>query len=139
VAFTVPAVTPGYYNLTLTPNGGAVSNALPLTVLSGPQVPVTFTVNNVTLQSGASVYLTGNVFELGSNAQNTATAVGPLLAVNDTSTTSFFIDASVPAGATIQFSFFQALSDGTVVASDSGTPQSYTVPTSGVGSVSVNW
>ena len=139
VVFTVPAVTPGPYNLTITPSGGTVSNALPLTVLSGPQVPVTFTVNNVTLQSGASVYLTGNVFELGSNAQNTATAVGPLLAVQDTSTTSFFIDASVPAGATIQFSFFQALSDGTVVASDSGSPQSYTVPTTGVGSVSVNW
>jgi len=108
-------------------------------VLSGPQIPVTFTVNNVTLQAGASVYLTGNVFELGNSAQNIATAVGPLLAVQDTSTTSFFIDASLPAGATIQFSFFQALSNGDVVESDNGTPQSYTVPTSGVGSVSVNW
>jgi len=91
----------------------------------------------VSLPSGASVYLTGNVFELGNNAQNTATAVGPLLAVQDTSTTSFFINASLPAGATIQFSFFQALSDGTIV--PESTSHSYAVPASGVGNVSVNW
>jgi hypothetical protein len=137
VTFAVPAVTPGNYNLTVTPSGGTTSNAIPLSVLSGPQIPVTFTVNNVSLQSGASVYLTGNVFELGNSAASTSTAVGPLLAVQGSSTPSFFIDASVPAGSPIQFSFFQALPDGTVV--PEGSTHSYTVPTSGVGSISVDW
>jgi len=138
VTFSVPSITPGIYNLSVTPSGGTPSNALPLTVLSGPQIPVTFTVNGVSLQSGASVYVTGNVFELGNNASNTSTVVGPLLPAQGTSSTSFFIDASLPAGMPIQFSFFQALSDGTVVQSE-GSPHSYTVPSGGVGAVSVNW
>jgi len=138
VTFMVPAVTANTYNLTVTPSGGTASNGLPITVLNGPQIPVTFTVNNVPPQSDASVYLTGNVFELGNNTQTTAAAVGPLLAVQDTSTTSFFIDASLPAGTMIQFSFFQALSDGTIVP-ETNSPPPYTVPPSGVGSVTVNW
>jgi len=136
VTFVVPSVQPGSYNVSVQASGGATSNALPLTVLTGGQVPVTFTVNNVSLPAGASLYVTGNVFELGNNVQSASSAVGPLLAV-PASTTSWFIDASVPAGAQIQFTFFQVLSDGTIV--PEGISHSYGVPSSGVGNISVSW
>ncbi|MGO9088461.1 MAG: alpha-amylase family glycosyl hydrolase [Candidatus Sulfotelmatobacter sp.] len=136
VTFTVPPVSPGPYNVTVMPSGGTASNALPLTVLTGPQIPVTFTVNTVPLASGASVYLTGNLFELGNGVQNASSAVGPLLAVPGTSS-SFFINASLPAGAQIQFTFFQVLPDNSTVSEN--TNHSYTGPTSGVGNVSVTW
>jgi glycosidase len=136
VTFVVPSVQPGSYNVSVQASGGATSNALPLTVLTGGQVPVTFTVNNVSLPAGASLYVTGNVFELGNDVQSASSAVGPLLAV-PASTTSWFIDASVPAGAQIQFTFFQVLSDGTIV--PEGISHSYGVPSSGVGNISVSW
>jgi glycosidase len=136
VTFVVPSVQPGNYNVTVQTSGGSTSNAQPLTVLTGSQVPVTFTVNNVSLPAGASVYVIGNVFELGENVQSASSAVGPLLAV-PASTTSWFIDASVPAGAQIQFTFFQVLSDGTIV--PEGASHSYSVPTTGVGNISVSW
>jgi len=136
VTFVVPSVPAGNYSVAVQASGGSTSNALPLTVLTANQVPVTFTVNNVSLPAGAAIYLTGNVMELGSNAQTANSAVGPLLAV-PASTTSWFIDASVPAGAQIQFTFFQVLSDGTIV--PEGTSHSYSIPATGVGSVSVNW
>lgn len=135
--FTVPSITPGIYNVTITASGGATpSNPFPLNVLTGPQIPVTFTVDNVPLSAGASVYLTGNVFELGNNTLTAAAAVGPLLAVPGSSN-SFFIDASVPLGAQIQFTFFQVLPDGSEVSEPSSHP--YTVPITGVGSIEVSW
>ncbi len=135
VTFTVPTVPPANYNVTVQTNGG-ISNALPIVVLTGNEIPVTFTVNNVTPPAGASVYLTGNVLELGNNVQSATSAVGPLLAV-PTSSSASFINTSVPAGAQIQFTFFQVLSDGTIVGE--GATHSYSVPSSGVGSVSVTW
>ena len=136
VTFTVPSVQPGTYNIAVQANGGATSNSLPFVVLTGKQVPVTFTVNNVPLTVGASVYVTGNVLELGNNAQSASSAVGPLLLVPGASS-SWFIDASAPAGAQIQFAFFQVLPDGSIV--PEGIFHSYGVPSSGVGSISVTW
>jgi glycosidase len=136
VTFTVPSVQPGNYNITVQTNGGAVSSALPFTALTGTEIPVTFTVNNVSPPAGASVYLTGNILELGNNVQSANSATGPLLA-SPGATSSWFINASVPAGAQLQFTFFQVLSDGSIVSE--GTSHSYSVPTSGVGSVSVGW
>jgi len=137
VTFVVPAVPPGNYNITVQANGGT-SNALPFTVLTGNEIPVTFTVNTVTPPAGASVYLTGNILELGNNATSASAAVGPLLAVPNTGNASWFINASVPAGQQIQFTFFEVLSDGTIVP-DPTPPYPYTVPTSGVGNISVTW
>jgi len=127
VTFTVPSVPPGNYNITVETNGGAVSNALPFTALTGVEIPVTFTVNNVSPPAGAAVYLTGNILELGNNVQSTNSATGPLLA-SPTTTSSWFINASLPAGAQIQFTFFQVLTDGSVVSE--ATSHSYVVPTS---------
>lgn len=136
VNFTVPPVSPGNYNLTVQADGGASSNALPMTVLTGNEIPVTFTVNNVSLPAGASVYLSGNDLELGNNVQTPTLATGPLLAVPGAAS-SWFINTAVPAGTQIQFTFFQMLADSTIV--PEGITHSYTVPTSGVGSIAVNW
>jgi len=136
VTFVVPSVQPGNYNLTVQANGGGTSNALPLTVLTGNEIPVTFTVNSVSLPAGASVYLTGNDLELGNNVQSPTSATGPLLAVPGAAS-SWFINTALPGGAQIQFTFFQMLADGTIV--PEGITHSYTVPSSGVGSIAVNW
>ncbi|MGA8539562.1 MAG: alpha-amylase family glycosyl hydrolase [Terriglobales bacterium] len=134
--FVVPSVPPGNYNITVQSNGGVTSNPLPFVVLTGKEIPVTFTIDNVPLSTGASVYLTGNILELGNNVQSATSAVGPLLAVPG-SNTSWFINASVPAGQQVQFTFFQVLSNSSIVSE--GTLHSYSIPNSGVGSVSVSW
>jgi len=140
VSLTVPPVAPGSYQVQLVTSSGAKANTLPFTVLTGPLIPVTFTVNSVPVFSaGSTLYLTGNVVELGAGVVNTDAAIGPLLQPpNSNPATSWFIDASVPAGGTIQFQFAIIASDGTVTM-EPGAPHPYTVPTSGVGSISVNW
>jgi hypothetical protein len=45
---------------------------------------------------------------------------------------------SAPAGAQIQFKFIKIASNGTVTW-ENGSNHTYTVPTSGVGFVNVNW
>lgn len=136
VTFTVPAVsTPGTYNVQLTTKSGANANKVPFTVLTGRLIPVTFTVNNVPQVFSGGVYLTGNIVELGSGVLTTDAAVGPLLTSNPP---NWFIDASLPAGATIQFQFAIIDSAGNVTM-EAGLPHSYKVPTSGVGSVTVIW
>jgi len=136
VTFSVPTVAPGTYQVQLIASSNANANTVPFTVLTGPLIPVTFTVNNVpALAAGSALYLTGKVVELGSGVVTTDAAVGPLLSPTPP---SYFIDASVPAGVTIQFQFAIIASDGTVTMEPSA-PHSYTVPTSGVGSIPVNW
>jgi glycosidase len=134
VTFTVPGVTPGNYNVQLVTNSGAAT--VPFTVLTGPLIPVTFTVNGApTAAPGEAIFLTGNVVELGGGATTRDAAVGPMLSPNPP---TWFIDASVPAGTPIQFKFAKIAANGTVTASENGS-HSYTVPTSGVGSVTVSW
>ncbi len=136
VTFPVPGVTPGSYNVQLTTNSGATSNTVSFTVLTGPLIPVTFTVNNApSTAAGEAIFLTGNVVELGANSTTLDAAVGPMLAPNPP---TWFIDASVPAGITIQFLFAKIAANGTVTM-EPGPVHTYTVPSSGVGSVTVNW
>ena len=89
--------------------------------------------NNVPQVFSGGVFLTDNVVELGSGVVTPDAAVGPLLTTNPP---NWFIDASVPAGATIQFQFAIIDSAGNVTM-EAGLPHSYKVPTSGVGSVTV--
>ena len=136
VTFTIPRVTAGPYNVQLVTSGGAASNTIPFTVLTGPQIPATFTVNNApATATGEAIFLTGNVVELGGGATTRDAAVGPMLAPNPP---SWLIDASVPAGATIQFRFVKIAADGTVTP-ENGAPHFYLVPNNGVGSVTVSW
>jgi cyclomaltodextrin glucanotransferase len=51
---------------------------------------------------------------------------------------TWFINASMPAGLTIQFKFIKIASNGTMTW-EGGLNHTYTVPTSGTGFVTVNW
>ncbi len=136
ITFTAPRVTPGRYSIQVVTSGGAMSNLAPFTVLTGPLVPTTFTVNNAPpTAAGEAVFLTGDVLELGAGATTRDAAVGPMLAPNPP---TWLIDASVPAGATIQFRLVKIAADGTVTP-ENGAAHSFIVPSGGVGSVTVNW
>jgi hypothetical protein len=105
-------------------------------VLSGPQVAVTFTVDNAhSTNTGDYVYLTGSVPELGAWTTNTATNIGPLVCPNYP---QWYGMASVPANTNVQFKFIDEQSGGGVIW-ENGSNHSYTTPSSGDGSVEVSW
>lgn len=133
---TVPAgVTAGTASVTVTTGGGA-SNGYDVNVLSGAQVPVTFTVNNASpTSSGDNIYLSGSVSELGSWSSSRSVAIGPMFTPDYP---NWFTTASVPACTTVQFKFVKITSGG-VSTWEGGTNHSYTTPCSGTGSVTVNW
>jgi glycosidase len=136
IVATVPAVAGGSYNVTVTSGGGSVSNGIQFTVLTAKLIPVTFTVFNASpTVTGDYIFLTGNTIELGNWATTWDGAVGPMLAPNYP---TWFLNASVPAGQTIQFKFIKIASGGAVTW-EAGANHTYTVPTSGTGFVNVNW
>jgi hypothetical protein len=97
---------------------------------------VTFTVNNAASTSvGDYIFLSGSTVELGNWGTTFDTAVGPML---DPNYPNWFLNVSLPAGQTIQFKFLKITSSGSVTW-EGGSNHTYTVPTSGVGSVNVNW
>ena len=139
VTFTVPSVANGVYNVQLKNSSGTAANTIQFTVLAAKLIPVTFTVDNATpTNTGDYIFLTGNTVELGNWGQPTPTfdnTVGPLLCPNYP---NWFLNVSVPAGQQIQFKFVKIAANGTVTW-ENGSNHSYTVPTSGVGSVTVTW
>ncbi|WP_052343765.1 alpha-amylase family glycosyl hydrolase [Kallotenue papyrolyticum] len=135
IVVTVPSVAAGTTPVTVT-TGGGTSNAYNVMLLSGAQVPVTFTVTNASPTAyGDNIYLTGNVYELGNWSTNPGVALGPMLAPNYP---TWFITASVPACTTIQFKFIKIAANGTVTW-ENGANHTYTTPCSGTGSVTVGW
>lgn len=136
VTFTVPSVTNGVYQVQLKNSSGTAANTIQFTVLTARLIPVTFTVNNATPTSvGDSIFLTGNTVELGNWSTTWDGAVGPMLPPNYP---NWFINASMPAGVTIQFKFIKIAAGGSVTW-EAGANHTYTVPTSGTGFVTVNW
>ncbi len=136
IVATVPTVTNGNYNVTVTNSTAQVSNGIQFTVLTAKLIPVTFTVFNASpTQTGDYIFLTGNTVELGNWSTTWDGAFGPMLTPNYP---NWFINASVPAGQTIQFKFIKIAANGTVTW-EAGANHSYTVPTSGTGFVNVNW
>ena len=136
IVVNTPSVTNGNYNVTVTNSGGTVSNGIQYSVLTAKLIPVTFTVNNATpTQVGDYIFLTGNTVELGNWSTTWDGAVGPMLTPNYP---NWFLNASVPAGQTIQFKFIKIAADGSVTW-EAGSNHTYTVPTSGTGFVNVNW
>jgi len=136
VVANVPAVAGGNYNVTVTNAANQVSNGIQFTALTARLIPVTFTVYNAApTQVGDHIFLTGNTVELGNWATTYDGAVGPMLAPNYP---NWFINASVPAGQTIQFKFIRVAANGAVTW-EAGANHTYTVPTSGTGFVNVNW
>jgi hypothetical protein len=136
IVVTVPSVSNGNYNVTVTDSTGHVSNSVPFTVLAAKLIPVTFTVNNaIPTAWGDYIFLTGNTVELGNWNTTWDGAVGPMLAPNYP---NWFLNVSVPAGQTIQFKFIKIAPNGTVTW-EGGSNHSYAVPTSGTGFVNVGW
>jgi glycosidase len=139
VIFAVPSVANGVYTVQLKNSSGTAANTIQFTVLAAQLIPVTFTVNNATpTNTGDYIFLVGNTIELGNWGSPTPTfdnSVGPLL---DPNYPTWFLNVSVPAGQTIQFKFVDIAANGTVTW-ENGSNHSYTVPTTGVGSVTVNW
>jgi glycosidase len=136
VTFTVPSVTNGVYTAQLKTSGGVAANTIQFTVLTAQLIPVTFTVNNATpTNTGDYIFLTGSTVELGNWGTSFDTAIGPML---DPNYPNWFLNASMPAGANIQFKFIKIASDGTVTW-ENGSNHTYTVPTTGTANVTVSW
>jgi hypothetical protein len=136
VTFKVPSVTNGVYSVTLKNSSGTAANTIQFTVLTAQLIPVTFTVNNATpTNTGDYIFLTGNTVELGDWGTTFNTAIGPML---DPNYPDWFLNVSVPAGTQIQFKFIDIQANGNVIW-ENGSDHTYTVPTSGVGYVNVNW
>ncbi len=136
VTFTVPSVANGVYQAQLKNSGGTAANTIQFTVLTAKLIPVTFTVNNATPTSvGDYIFLTGSTIELGNWSTTWDGAFGPMLCPNYP---NWFINASVPAGTAIQFKFIKIAANGAVTW-EAGSNHTYTVPSSGTGSVTVNW
>ncbi len=136
VTFTVPSVANGIYQAQLKNNAGTAANTIQFTVLTAQLIPVTFTVNNATpTSSGDYIFLTGSSIELGNWGTTFDTAVGPML---DPNYPNWFLNASLPAGATVQFKFIKIAANGTVTW-ENGSNHQYTVPTTGTGFVTVSW
>ena len=136
IVVTTPPVPNGNYKVTVTNSGGQVSNDIQYTVLTAKLIPVVFTVNNATpTQVGDYIFLSGNTVELGNWSTTWDGAVGPMLAPNYP---NWFVVAGMPAGQTIQFKFIKITSAGAVTW-EAGANHTYTVPTTGTGSVNVNW
>jgi len=134
--FTVPNVTNGVYSVTLKNTAGTASNTIQFTVLTAKLIPVTFTVSNATpTNTGDYIFLTGNTIETGNWGATWDTAIGPML---DPNYPAWFLNVSVPAGTQIQFKFIKIAANGTVTW-ENGSNHTYTVPSSGEGSVNVNW
>lgn len=115
---------------------GGTSNGYTISLLTAPQIPVTFTVNNAPSTSfGDGIYLVGNVAELGNWNATKAAAVGSLFTPNYP---NWFGVASVPACTTVQYKFVKITSSGAVTY-EGGSNHSFTVPCSGTSSVTVNW
>src|SRR5205807_3404277 len=103
VTFTTPSVTNGVYQVQLKNSSGTAANTIPFTVLTGHLIPVTFTVNNATPTNvGDYIFLTGSTIELGNWGTTFDTAIGPML---DPNYPNWFLNASMPAGAQVQFKF----------------------------------
>jgi len=136
VVFKVPGVSPGIYNVQLKNSDGTAGNTIQFKVLTAKLIPVTFTVNNATPTNvGDYIFLTGSIVELGNWGTTFDTAIGPML---DPSYPNWFLNASVPAGQTIQFKFIKIAANGAVTW-ENGSNHTYRVPTSGTGFVTVNW
>jgi hypothetical protein len=92
-------------------------------------------VNNAQTAFGENVYLTGNVAELGN--WNPDKLIGPFFNQIITKYPSWYYDVSVPAGTELQFKFVKR--NGTTLTWENGSNHSYTTPTSGVGTIVVDW
>lgn len=134
----VPDVSGGKYAITVTSIDGNSDTYSSFEVLNSSQVATRFYVNNAETSYGQSVYIVGNVEELGS--WDTSKAIGPFF--NNTSSIAtyptWFYDISVPSGKTIEYKYIKKDSAGNVTW-ESGDNHTYSTVTGGTGTVVDNW
>ncbi|MDR0138937.1 alpha-amylase family glycosyl hydrolase [Metabacillus idriensis] len=127
----VPVLTGGDYQVSVAASGGTASNTYgPVEVLSGKQSSARFIVNNASTNPGQSIYIVGNVSELGN--WDASKAAGPMYNQVITKYPAWYYDVSVPAGRNIEFKFIKKDASGNVVW-ESGANHVYTTPSSGPG------
>ena len=114
------------------------AGTIPFTGCAAQLIPVRFTLNNVTANQGDRILLTGDIAELGNWTQHRPTFDNTERPAACRISPSWFLIVSVPAEQTIQFKFIKIAADGTLTWEE-GSNHTYTVPTGGEGSVTVNW
>ena len=92
----------------------------------------------MTANQGDRILLTGDIAELGNWTQHRPTFDNTERPAACRISPSWFLIVSVPAEQTIQFKFIKIAADGTLTWEE-GSNHTYTVPTGGEGSVTVNW
>ncbi|MDD3223576.1 MAG: alpha-amylase family glycosyl hydrolase [Clostridium sp.] len=136
IKVNVPNIPAGKSTISLKTADGTLSNTyLNFNVLTSKQVCVRFVVNNANTILGENVYLTGDVGELGS--WDTKKAIGSMFNNVLYQYPTWYYDVSVPAGKKINFKFIKK--NGTNVTWESGGNHTFTAPTSGTTTVTVNW
>ncbi|AEV84579.1 acarviose transferase (ATase) [Actinoplanes sp. SE50] len=137
ITATVPVGVPtGAVQVTVG-NGSGTSNGYPITTRTGKPVPVQFTVQNPPATApGESLYLTGDVAELGHWSTSPDQTAGQLLRVPNES--RGVLVADLPAGAPVEFKFVKVAADGTVTW-EGGANHRYTVPAGGTGTTTLTW
>ncbi|MEK3882078.1 alpha-amylase family glycosyl hydrolase [Paenibacillus sp. PL2-23] len=131
-----PAAAAGLYQVKIRTAGAVDSNAYNgFNLLTGSQVSIRFVVNNATTALGENVYLVGNVAELGS--WTPAKAIGPMFNTVMAAYPTWYYDVSVPANTALQFKFIKK--NGSTVTWESGSNHTFTTPSSGIATITVNW
>jgi hypothetical protein len=120
------------------PDGSVTSEMSPfvsniVSLIPAALIPVTFTVNNATTYWGQNIYICGSLPQLAN--WSTANAIGPASCPNYPTWT---ITINLPAGTAIEFKAIKKDSSGNVTW-EGGSNHTYTVPSSGSGSVNFTW
>lgn len=134
----VPQVSANDYTIKVVNSDQSSSQYSSYHVLSGQQVATRFEVNNATTAYGTSVYIVGNVKELGN--WDTSKAIGPFFnaTASIASYPNWFYDISVPAGTKLEFKFIKKDASGNVIW-ESGNNHAATSVASGTGKIQVDW
>ncbi|UHA74963.1 alpha-amylase family glycosyl hydrolase [Paenibacillus sp. 481] len=126
----------GRYEVKIQTANSALSNVYPaIEVLTGPQVHVRFVIQGAQTTFGENVYLSGSIPELG--AWNLNKAIGPMYNQVVYQYPNWYMDVSVPANTTIEYKFVKK--QGSSAVWEGGSNRTYTTPSSGTGTVVVNW
>lgn len=134
----IPDISGGKYEVTVKKPNQEVAKYNKLEVLSSKQVATRFFVNNAETEYGSSVYIVGNVEELGNWDINKA--IGPFF--NNTKSIAnyptWFYDISLPAGKKIEYKYIMKDNKGNVIW-ESGANHEYTCVNQGTGIVVDDW
>lgn len=138
IELQIPSVAGGEYAITVNTANGEADTFDGFKVLTASQVATRFYVNNADTAYGQSVYIVGNVEELGN--WDTDKAVGAFFNNTESIATypTWFYDISVPAGTTIEYKYIKKDAAGNVIW-ESGANHVYTTVSNGTGIVVDNW